>query len=394
MRISIEKASEVIFYAVLGSLLVDVGGALGLKYAISAALLIWALFLVVRLGVRRDLGIEFGLILYFTFSACYSLYRGVEVSQIYSQLSFVAYIPVLIVVLNISGKAATDIFRRAIVIGSVIIISTFLSILIFPFSAVAWHYLGDNYRLGFLGIQILGELQVPNVYYRWSMWLIPAFIISVGSKHRAPTLLIGFAALITLSTSVIGFIVLGTGLLAILSYNRSSYTAKRLVYFALMTSAVLLLAELNYSFVDLIYRDVVSKFSADSYSTSIKLGHIEGVITSLQDSILDSFLGMGVGSEFYSPGIDDYTINIEVSHFNFVRQFGLIGATVFFGYVLYVVVTAYMTDALGKRWSIGLLMLFGAAGTNPLLMSPVFMVVLVTVRAYVADFSDERAYGR
>jgi hypothetical protein len=154
---------------------------------------------------------------------------------------------------------------------------------------------------------------------------------------------------------------------------------------------VLAIFELNFSIIGLLYENVVSKFSASSFSTSVKLGHIEGVLASVNASTSNALVGMGVGSEFYSPGNDSYVTNIEVSHFNFVRQFGLIGGAFFFGYVLYVIVSAFATDALGKRWAIGLLMLFLAAGTNPLLMSPVFMVVLVTVRSYVARFEDERA---
>lgn len=82
-----------------------------------------------------------------------------------------------------------------------------------------------------------------------------------------------------------------------------------------------------------------------------------------------------------------------MSHFNFLRQFGLIGGFIFFGYIFYVIAGAYGTDALGKRWSIGLLMLFVAAGTNPLLMSPIFLVVLMTVRAYILRFNMEKRRG-
>jgi hypothetical protein len=75
---------------------------------------------------------------------------------------------------------------------------------------------------------------------------------------------------------------------------------------------------------------------------------------------------------------------MEASHFNFVRQFGVIGGVVFFGYVIYVIGMSYCSNGLGRRWAIALLMLFISAGTNPLLMSPVFIVVLMLVRADVS----------
>lgn len=392
MSISIEQIGRFVYFAVLGSLIIDIGGAFGLKYFVSALLLLWALMLIVRVGIRRDLAIEFGVLLYFGFSVCYSMFRGLDLADIYGQVSFVIYFSLLFVVLYVPGETTAKIFRQVAVLAAVIVIGTFLSILLYPPSAIAWNAIGDTYRLGYLGIQSIGGQEIPNVYFRWSMWLIPAFLISIG-KYKISSILIGAAALITLSTSVIVFTLLGTVLLVFTSRNRYTVSIKGLSYAGVLAVGVLMVLELNYSVFGLLYENVASKFSASSFSTSVKLGHIEGVLQSMQASISSMLFGTGVGSAFYSPGIHDYAINIEVSHFNFVRQFGLIGGAVFFGYVLYVIVTAYMTDAVGKRWAIGLLMLFGAAGTNPLLMSPVFMVVLVTVRSYVASFSDEKVCG-
>jgi hypothetical protein len=44
------------------------------------------------------------------------------------------------------------------------------------------------------------------------------------------------------------------------------------------------------------------------------------------------------------------------------------------------------TDDTGRRLSVGLLTLFIAAGTNPLLLGPVFFLVLVLGRAYVLQY--------
>lgn len=392
MSVSIQKICGLVYMAVLASLILDIGGAFGVKYAVSGLLLVWVLVLVARVGIRRDLAIEFGVLLYFAFSVSYSMFRGVELTDIYGQLSFVIYFFLLFAVLYMPGDAATDAFRRIMVFGALIVIGTFLSILLYPESLIAWKILGDSYRMGYLGIQTIGGQEFPNVYYRWSMWLIPAFIISIG-KYRLASVLLGAAALITLSTSVIAFTVLGSALLILVLRNRYAVSLRSISYAGVVAVIGLVVLELNFSVSVLLYENITSKFSTSSFSTNVKLGHIEGVLQSMQASFLSILFGTGVGSEFYSPGIRDYAINIEVSHFNFLRQFGLIGGAIFFGYVLYVILSALTTDALGRRWAIGLLMLFGAAGTNPLLMSPVFMVVLVTVRAYVAQYHAEKGYG-
>jgi hypothetical protein len=390
MSISIEQIGRFVYAAVIVSLIIDIGGAFGLKYAASAMLLLWVLVLFIKVGVRRDLAIEFGLVLYFAFSVCYSLFSGIELADIYGQLSFLVYFALLFVALYIPRNAAADIFRRTMVFGSLIVIGTFLVILFFPVTLFVWKLLSETYRLGYLGEQNIAGHLLPNIYYRWSMWLIPGFLLSIG-KHPISSVLIGAAALITLSTSVIVFTLLGTGILFFVMRNHYSISLKGLAYTGALGVAALLVLELNFSVFQLVYENVISKLSANSFSTSVKLGHIDGALQSMQASFSSILFGTGVGSEFYSPGIRDYAINIEVSHFNFVRQFGLIGGALFFGYVAYVVVTAFVTDALGRRWAIGLLMLFCAAGTNPLLMSPVFIVVLVTVRSYVARFGEERA---
>lgn len=388
MSLSIEQISRFIYAAVVGSLVLDIGGAFGLKYTVSALLLVWVLVLIAKTGIRRDLSIEFGVLLYFGLSLCYSLFRGIELSDIYGQLSFVVYFTLLFVTLTIPRRETEQSFRRMMIFASLIVIGTFTSILLFPVSAVAWNFLGDNYRLGYLGLQSIGDLTLPNVYYRWSMWLVPAFIVCIG-RHSRAAVLIGLAALITLSTSVIVFTLLGAGLLAFVFGSQFSKNLRSMTVVAILAVVILVVFESVFSVSGDLYQNIVSKFSASSVSTSVKIGHIEGVMQSMQSSIPNMLFGTGVGSEFFSPGVDGYLVNIEVSHFNFVRQFGLIGGAVFFGYVFYVVFCAYRTDALGKRWSIGLLMLFIAAGTNPLLMSPVFMVVLVTVRSYVARFCVE-----
>ena len=392
MSFSVEQISRFIYVVVLGSLVLDIGGAFGLKYAVSALLLVWVLVLIAKSGIRRELSIEFGVLLYFVFSVCYSLFRGIELSDIYGQASFVVYFTLLFVALKVTRRETEESYRHMVTFASLIAIGTFMSILLYPVSAVAWNSIGENYRLGYLGLQPIGDLVLPNVYYRWSMWLVPAFIMSIG-RYNWAAILIGIAALITLSTSVIVFTLLGTGLLAIVFRRQFSLSIRNLAYVTILAGVILLAFESFYSVSGVVYEKVVSKFSADSVSTSVKLGHIEGVLQSMQSSIPNMLFGTGVGSEFLSPGVGEYLINIEVSHFNFIRQFGLIGAVVFFGYVFYVLFRAYRTDALGKRWSIGLLMLFVAAGTNPLLMSPVFMVVLVTVRAYVVRFYAENPNG-
>ncbi|MDA3831983.1 MAG: hypothetical protein PF495_01170, partial [Spirochaetales bacterium] len=185
------------------------------------------------------------------------------------------------------------------------------------------------------------------------------------------------------STSLYFFSMQGVLVLFLLKRKFSMNTLKKImVLFFVLLVVCLFNKDYFFSFSD----NIFSKFFLASESTSIKVGHIEGILSVLSDSFLNFLFGTGAGSEFYSPGINAYTSNVEVSHFNFARQFGVVGFLMIFSYIMYAIFSSFRTDFMGKRLSVALMMLFMAAGTNPLFMSPVFIVFLVIVRAYSVIF--------
>ena len=93
--------------------------------------------------------------------------------------------------------------------------------------------------------------------------------------------------------------------------------------------------------------------------------------------------------------MDKVVTNVEVSHFNLMRQFGVLYALGFFLYVFILFISLYKLDKTGRLLSIGIMTLFIAAGTNPLLISPVFFLLLVISRAYITLYAREkRAFQR
>ena len=139
---------------------------------------------------------------------------------------------------------------------------------------------------------------------------------------------------------------------------------------------------------------LVEKFTSSSESTSIKLGHIQSIMELVSGDAWLLLFGTGVGSSFYTVGFDEVVSNVEVSHFNMLRQFGVVYTLAFFAYVAWVTLTLFRTDVDGRRLSVGIAMLFVAAGTNPLLLTPVFFLALVMGRAYVVRFRRETAASR
>lgn len=391
MKFSSVKISKYLYLITLLILLVDIGGGVGIKYVAISLLMIWATALIAIYGVHKKFLNEIGVIIFFfAASVWYAVIRGVDIKNAISESTYVIFFIFFVVIQKVPREVASELFVKVIVTGSFLIIFTFVLLYTIPSSIELFGKLGKTYRLGFLGFQEIAGTVFPNVYYRWSMWLIPAFVLSIG-RYNVASLIIGIACIITLSTSIIFFSLLGAAFLffSMRSLRESNGTAAKTII--ILTIIVGLAAIIFPDISSELFDNIASKFSSESQSTSLKLGHIEGIFEALQDSWVNLVFGMGVGSEFYSPGTGTFLINVEVSHFNFVRQYGLLISLLFFGYVFFSIVQAYRTDQLGKRWAIGLLTLFLAAGTNPLLMSPIFIIVLMIVNAYVCNFRLEKA---
>jgi len=220
--------------------------------------------------------------------------------------------------------------------------------------------------------------------------LIPAAILSVrGNKMKLIVLIL--AAFMTVSTAVILFLLLGLLWASFGSLWRgklSKLYAKRVIAVGvvlLIGAAITYIA--GYEYVGEFF---ISKLSVASASTAIKVGHIESILNLMYRNVGTFLFGMGVGSSFYSIGVNRVVTNVEVSHFNVMRQFGVIYALGFFSYVLFLFMSLRRLDETGRLLSIGLAMLFIAAGTNPLLISPIFFLVLVISRAYITLYAREK----
>lgn len=370
--------------------LIDIGGLFYIKHISILLILLGTIGIFIKFGILRDFYLEASIILFFILSTFYANLRGIKLPFIYQAVSFVGYFSLLGVLWKTPKGKPTDIFNKTILLGSLITIATFVAILLFP-EANIWRLLSSRYRLGFLGIQNFGTFYFPNVYYRWMMWFIPAVMLTFGRDKQAVWLLM-ISVFLQSSLSVILFSLLGILFLIFLFRMNKWY-----IFVCLFLVMGIILGIFTRVFFPEYWFLLIE--GVENYllfmvnqSISIKLGHIQGVLSSTSESMLNLLFGMGAGSQFYSPGIKGYTRLIEVSHFDFLRQFGLIGWGIFFGYVLFVFFESMKTDELGKRWAVGLLFLFISAGTNPLLMSPVFMIVLMLVRNYSIQYRKTLIY--
>lgn len=382
-----DKINKSIYLLVLIFLLIDIGGAFGFKYFGMSILHVWAIIFLIFKKFPKRILLDLYLFTFFILTSLYSALKGVPPSAIYSQVSFIFFFPFLILGLNLKRNILISYFIQIVFIGSLIIIGTFLLILLLPNAYKFFNNFANIYRLGYLGFKP-GYEDIPNVYYRWSMWLIPTLLYLIGGRIFY-FIIVGIAVCLTLSTGIIVFCIIGSILILLISYNDKMLQYKYVLCLGLLFTVIILIMDQNHTF-HMLAQNVFSKLSLQSISTSIKIGHIIGIWEAMKTSPLNLLLGMGAGSEFYSPGYDAFTINVEISHFNFFRQYGIFGTSIFLLYIFYIIFNLYKTDFFGKKWAVGLLMLFFAAGTNPLLTSPIFIIPLMIGRAYSLTFRIER----
>jgi hypothetical protein len=105
-------------------------------------------------------------------------------------------------------------------------------------------------------------------------------------------------------------------------------------------------------------------------------------------------IGQGVGVPFFSSGESSYVQNIEVDHLNTVRKFGLpwfvgFSGIVFFSAWKLIKASCAEMEACG----FALVSMYFAAGTNPVLTSPLF-VILMTLSYFAQRRGRERTSQR
>lgn len=384
------------------AIIIDVGGAFGVKYL---AFIILSLSLVLYILVNdrfsfsvNTIIIEGTLFIFIPlFFVCTSviIYNVPIANAVRGALPFITWLLYPILINIYPREKIVLIFKRTMFFAAIIILLFFLIIYLL-YLTNKYNLINEiclfsrNYRLGYIGGKNFGEINyrfVPNVYFGWSMLLIPASVLFL-KENKIKFFIVFLAAILTFSTAIIIFTIFAcTCAIFAESYSKKKYSYILKQIFTMIVFFVLFILILNcfgYGFiVHPIFEKVFSPLT--SQSTSIKIGHIKSIIHIFVKNPFILLFGMGVGSDFYEIELGEIVVggNTEVSHINFVRQFGILYALLFLVYILYLFFRLYKKGGTERLLSIGFIALFFSAGTNPLLISPIFFIVMVIARAYL-----------
>lgn len=392
--LSLKSISLSLYSFLVISLLVDVAGGLGIKQIALLLVIVWLVVSVQAIRIPRTyLLFDWLVVSFFLFSATYGIWVGLSLRQIATGLSFTVYYALLPLLLLIPSRQIISRFVTLMTLAGVAIIAIFLVLQLYPGFVDYVSRVSNEYGFGYIGLRPIPGLayELPNVYFRWSIWLIPAALLIAGrGKYR--TALVVVAVLLTFSTAIVASVAVGLCLLLFLLRKKQKSWKLVIVW----STTILLLA-----YIVLFTRGgahildfLLSKFSDNSLSTHPKIMDIKDILSIVVSSPVNLILGTGPGSTFYATSVGKYVFNVEVSQFNFLREFGILGVAVWFSYIGYVAVRAFRTGFVGRRLSVGLCLSFIAAGTNPVLMSPIFFTILMISRAYEVRSWQEARYAK
>jgi len=385
-----------VYSMLLFSLIMDMGGSFGVK---NISFIILVIYLVVISFTKPNFNISYNFILIegslfciiplvLVFISSFNL--NVDIRSIIGGIS--AYILWLLypILKDIEPKELINKFKCTIYISSWLVIFSFVGIYFLHLigrSDLIWSITeySREYSIGFLGERpLMGNIFIPSVFYRWTFLLIPGTLLFIkDSKYKF--LICVTAILLTISTGTILFTFIGL-IWVLFAKKKIKIKGRKVIPFIILIILIIGFLSLYYSDLNLVINFILGKFSIEDPSTSIKAEHINSILEVILSDVKTLLFGMGIGSSFYTTGTESMVVNVEVSHFNLIRQFGSIYALAFFTYIFSVCYKLSKTDENGTILAIGIICIFFASGTNPLLLSPVFFLPLVIGRSYITSY--------
>lgn len=242
-------------------------------------------------------------------------------------------------------------------------------------------YLSSDPGHGYFGMRMMGPALIPNVYFRATLFYVPAAVYYLITGRAWRALALAFALLVCLSKA--GLLITLAFFAVYLLVQRRAGIVQKAVVLAAVAAGGVALAQVSPTYLNLI----LSSATGESETVALRVRHLGSVVDLFADHPEYLILGAGAGTEFYSEG-GGWMANIEVDHLNAARKFGLPWLLAFTALVFTAAWRLFRSgDAEKRAVAAAVVASFLAAGTNPVLLSPVsLMIIVAALRASgVAD---------
>jgi hypothetical protein len=359
----------VLIAAMFAVIAFDMGGQVGIRNIIMP-LSVMLLAIVQRVKIPWRFLPQFGVfVVYPTFLLLVGVAKGADLSVAISQYQSTLLAFILLIILS---NSPYEFLAKALYVS--IGITAFIAILIaVVLTTGADFFSGLLSRLheesaGYFGFRAVGGNLLPNVYFKSTLFYVPAafFFLFRRQYFLYSICLIG----LVVAVSKTGMFIVLVGTILIVLKNERIFVKLLIVAIAFAVFIYIYQSPISYLFVEIL--------EGRSDTISMREGHFTSIKHLFSDQPFEFLFGFGLGSEFYSEGAGAYVTNIELDHLNCIRKYGLIWSCIFFGMVLYTALRAIQSPFKDVRiLGICLVVAFVVAGTNPVLISPVFFLIFI-----------------
>jgi hypothetical protein len=372
----------------------DPGGALGLKYVAFFFLCVSAIRTLKYFNLS-SLEVIGGMLLFVVWP-CWALLLGavrqgnmtVAVTQV---TPFLFVLPLALLLPAVDRRTPLRLFYACLFSLAIFLVAAFGVVFLMPDSAVGAKMFEVLSSLqdqeGYFGPMRMGDVTVPVLYFRSTLFLVPAcvYFLFMGRVWRAG---ITFLAL-GLAWSKSGlFIALVFGLVFLVlkltsgadSYRGLKSSARRPTMLKIILPVVLLagIALLILSSFPGFFDIILDTAAGNSDTAQIRMGHYHSIMDLFARNPDYLLIGQGAGTSFFSSGESDYVSNIEITYLDGIRRFGLpwfLGFSALVFHSSWKLIKAKETEARG--FGFALVSMYIAGGTNPVLFSPLFIILLM-----------------
>ncbi len=288
------------------ALLVDAAGSLRLR-ELSIALFIIARFPKFFNNEQRYKVVSILILIAMLTSLTASIIISTSyVADIWQALSWLIFLPFVLTLFSFSITLKGDLEKLvdAGVIFAIIII--FLSILVHSFSDAGKFFI-DAYFSQLLSFKNQKEVYGVNihvVYFQSTLALVPLGVLALLQRRRIAYFIILFALIVA----------------------PSRYGSTLLLLFPLLFMAnnrIKLLENPKYRALMILFSAAMGFVIPIIASENVRLLHLESISRIFDENLWAAVLGMGPGSEFYSLGFQKQTTDIELTHYEIIRKYGV-----------------------------------------------------------------------
>jgi hypothetical protein len=384
----------------------DTGGALGAKYVAFFVVCFFSLW-TLKYFCLSPRTIALGLLLFVawpTWALLFGAARGGDVSVGLSQVTpFLFGLLLALILPSLDNRQTLRLFYVCLFSLAIVVIVSFALIFLLPENSISQRLFETltslHEREGYFGTRSLGDLDsVPNIYFGSTLFLVPAFVYYLFAGRALLAGVVLLAIGVTFSKAGIS-IALAFGAIyfirALLSRDavaaegiRMPWRSRFRRFFPVVLLGGCILGILV--FVPDFAQDIRDAWSGESETALVRIGHFRSVVNLFLDHPHYLVVGQGVGVPFFTTGESSYVQNIEIDHLNTVRKFGLPWFVCFSTVVFYSAWRLIKADgAEMQACGFALVSMYFAAGTNPVLTSPLFIMMMT-----LSYFAQRRGRGR